>query len=369
MIKERAIKSFCGGRATLVVPVGPTLFTVATLQLACTVKSVVSSVFNDHAARICSSPEKHECRLSQEEALGHLIGSLLVGELLPEEARPIGKRLDFHATKEKKAQEKEKESARQKKKGLKRRKLSAEELSTALDAVDADTAAERAVRLARSLAEELQLPDKRSTIVERRAPKVDPFACRIRTLEQMFGSQEACDAIDAAECVECNERELFYDFDCDDNPIDHDRTREDIELALAQYRHALSRLKAAFPEVLNDCSADGTCEHRRRCPCGGGMRGAWPWVIQTPRRGYCERSKQRRSECNDQDGEWSCEELHEERQRWLWALSWSGSPDSAEARAYCMPNGECRMPEERFRAEYEALRRELYWSWRELGLE
>ena len=33
-----------------------------------------------------------------------------------------------------------------------------------------------------------------------------------------------------------------------------------------------------------------------------------------------------------------------------------------------LPNGERRMTEKRHREKYDALRRELYWSWRELGL-
>ena len=63
-----------------------------------------------------------------------------------------------------------------------------------------------------------------------------------------------------------------------------------MDLALLKYQHALARLKAAFRDALNDCSAEGACEHLRPCPCGRGVRGAWPWVVQTPRRGFCELS-------------------------------------------------------------------------------
>ena len=58
----------------------------------------------------------------------------------------------------------------------------------------------------------------------------------------------------ARECEDA-ERRLFYDFDCDDNPIDHSETREEIALAFVRYRHALARLKAAYPNELNDCSS------------------------------------------------------------------------------------------------------------------
>ena len=155
------------------------------------------------------------------------------------------------------------------------------------------------------------------------------------------------------------ERQLLYEEDCDENPIDHDKVREDIELALVRYKHKLARLKAAYPAELNDCAEDGSCAHRRQCPCGKGLRGAWPWVVQTPGRGFCERRHE-----HDLDGEWSCEELHEERERWLWAFAWS----SEAQRAVRLPNGERHMTEKRHREKYDALRRELYWSWRELGL-
>ena len=52
----------------------------------------------------------------------------------------------------------------------------------------------------------------------------------------------------------------------------------------------------------------------------------------------------------------ACEELHEESERWLWALAWG----SEAARAVRLPNGELRMSEERYYDTYECLRRELY---------
>ena len=55
-------------------------------------------------------------------------------------------------------------------------------------------------------------------------------------------------------------------------------------------------------------------------------------------------------------GLWSCEELHEESERWRWALAWG----SEAARAVRLPNGELRMSEERYNDTYECLRRELY---------
>ena len=52
-------------------------------------------------------------------------------------------------------------------------------------------------------------------------------------------------------------------------------------------------------------------------------------------------------------GLWSCRELNEERERWVWMLQWGGSK---ERRARLMFTG----GEARYWREYEALRRELY---------
>ena len=173
-----------------------------------------------------------------------------------------------------------------------------------------------------------------------------------RALEAMLGSEVAWNAICAARACEDAERQLFYDFDCDDNPIDHGTTREEIDVAFIRYKHTLSRLKASFPDELNDCSAEGVCEHRRPCPCGRGMRGAWPWVVQTPARGFCEQS----DAPPEQRGEWSCIELHEERERWLWAWSYACPTKRAEV----MHDGKPRMTESRYREHMEWFVRELY---------
>ena len=115
-LRSWAVPMFCGGRENLVLLAGDPFIETITTDLICSMKAVVTALFNDFPERICSSPEKPELRLSHEEALGHLAGSLVVGELLASEARPIGKRVDFFASKEKETHEKEKEGARQKKK-------------------------------------------------------------------------------------------------------------------------------------------------------------------------------------------------------------------------------------------------------------
>ena len=224
---RRAVKMFCGGREQLVASGGGTAASELTLALIMAVKAVVTDLFkpkSTHLTQICSNPERPDLRLAQEEALGHLVGSLVVGEMLATEARPVGKRLDFHAGKEAKAQAQDKESARQKKKGLKKKGLTPEELAEACEAVDQDAAAARMLRLATVI--DLNLPPANSQIVERRTPKPDPIALRRRALNTMLGSQLAYDAILAAERVESAEQDLAEFDDDGRNPV-YEETSED----------------------------------------------------------------------------------------------------------------------------------------------
>ena len=201
--------------------------------------------------------------------------------MLAPEARPVGKRLDKRAATESKEQAREKESMRQKKKGLGKKGLSLEELASRCADIEREMMEQRQAHLAKTA--DLTLPSKQTAIVERRVPKEKPQDWRRRALVAMLGSQEAQEAILAAEKVESAERDLFYEFDDLDEPMDHDsKTRDEIEVALLRWRHACTRLTAAFPNAPHDCLPDGSCEHRRSCPCGRGLRGAWPWVVQTP---------------------------------------------------------------------------------------
>jgi hypothetical protein len=185
------------------------------------------------------------------------------------------------------------------------------------------------------------------------SPSEPPVACpHRRALEAMLGSEVAWDAIVAAREIEQAERQLFYDYDCDDNPIDHRLTREEIEVAFVRYRHALSRLEATFPQ-LNEFSGSAW-KRRRPCPCGRGVRGAWPWVVQTPARGYCEQSEESRH-ANTPAGEYSCLELGEEREGWLWAFAWA----SPTKRAKIMSDGKPGMLESRYRETMDAILCEL----------
>ena len=167
---RRAISMFCNGRQNMVVHSSAADVSDVTFDLIASVKAVVTAVFKDHAESLCSSPERPDLRLSQEEAMGHLVGSLFVGEVLVEEARPLGKRLDFHAGKEAKAEAAGKESVRHQKKAVRRKKgLSSDEQQRACDDIDRIAAEAHVEHLAQTV--DLSLPNRRSVIVERRAPK------------------------------------------------------------------------------------------------------------------------------------------------------------------------------------------------------
>jgi len=60
---------------------------------------------------------------------------------------------------------------------------------------------------------------------------------------------------------------------------------EEEEVAGVVYKHALRRLRAAFPDELCDWSEDGMCEHRRVCPCTDRHcrgRVGWAWLLASP---------------------------------------------------------------------------------------
>ena len=64
----------------------------ATVGDCCMVKAVVQALFSDRLIDIFRSPEWPDLRLSKEEAQGHLIGNLVIGEQLADEGRAVGER-------------------------------------------------------------------------------------------------------------------------------------------------------------------------------------------------------------------------------------------------------------------------------------
>ena len=280
-LKQRAMTMFLGGRQNSVAPGGDTCISEVTLELLVMVKGVITALFNDHASSLCSSPERPDLHLTQEEALGHLMGSLLVGKLLPTEARALGKRVDYYAAKEKTQSEKEKETTRQKKKTL-RKKADDVELASKLAAVDAAMAAARSARLAETI--ELPLPEKRSVLVEPRVPRQEEVDAAF--YKRLESCREVAVAIRAAVQLE-----RYIDEEPDDvGFFDY----EERDVALVRYKHALHKLhvaladcKEGLPEVTPKL-LKASQHNSEPCSCGQGRRGSWPWMVQTAGLGFCQ---------------------------------------------------------------------------------
>ena len=284
-LQQRALTMFCCGPQSSVAPGGGTCVSKVTLLLLVMIKGVIKALFNDHASRICRSPERPDLRLAQEEALGHLVGSLVVGELLPSEARKAGKRVDYYAGKESTEGEKEKESARQKKKGLRRKAAAGDaELEAKLVAVDAAVAAARSARLAKVL--DLELPKKASRLVEPRAPRPEEEDAAF--YRRLKGCREVAVAIRAAVQLE-----RYVDEEPDDAGFFDEEERD---VALVRYTHAVRNLNVALAdhkeEVKLACvpqveQLKANPHNSEPCVCGQGRRARWPWYVQTPKLGFC----------------------------------------------------------------------------------
>ena len=301
-------------------------------------------------------------KLAREEAAAYITADFLGIELLHEEALKLGESV------RKAAQSVEdRVTAKQKAATAKRSRLRrdaakdagrAAHLDQELQQLETETEAACA-DIRRNEIKLNGLPDANTRIVVHHVPEPEPVDRRQLALETMLGSQVAMTAIDAADDCERAERDLLEAEwgHCDEfgEPLDKETIEEELELAHLRYKHALRRLKAAFPDVLNDCSPEGVCQHRRPCPCGQGQRGAWPWVIQTAARGFCEITAQQRGEFTPR-GLCSCYELDYERERWRWATAWSDE-GAEERRAMRMPDGTRRMTEEHYHETMEAIRR------------
>ena len=143
----------------------------ASVGLCCSVKTVVHAVFTDHADRICRSPERPDLPISKEEACGHVIGSLCIGELLAEEGRKIGKRV-YNV-----------------RRGCRRER--------ALAAIERDLQTACAERLRATSAESaLKLPDHRSVIVE--SKPVSAAAAASKAVDKLANLRVAAARAEAA---------------------------------------------------------------------------------------------------------------------------------------------------------------------------
>ena len=181
---EFAVRMFTNGKDAPISCGGDAMFDDATVGDCGTVKSVVQKLYRDRPGDICRSPERPDLRLSQEEAQGHLMGNLVIGELLANEARRTGKAVDNILSKEAKDAAAAKEAA----KGPRKRARALPDEAAreeALKAIDDDLAAQLARRLRATPTISLQLPARRTVVVELKPKVIKPEAAEAKAVNKL----------------------------------------------------------------------------------------------------------------------------------------------------------------------------------------
>jgi hypothetical protein len=145
-------------------------------------KAAVAEVYKHRATYICRSPERPDLRLSKEEAQGHAMGNLVIGELPESEARRVGKDIDNVCAKEAAAVRQATKDAKEVRRKAQQAAADSEAAAEAVAAVDAAVELARAERL-RASAVLPNLPSRRSVIVPVRAPRRPKLSKIIRTPE------------------------------------------------------------------------------------------------------------------------------------------------------------------------------------------
>ena len=76
VLRKRAVQMFTGGAEASIVFILDVLAAEPTVELCALAKDVVQRLWEgkEHRDAICRSPERPDLRLSQEEALGYLLG-------------------------------------------------------------------------------------------------------------------------------------------------------------------------------------------------------------------------------------------------------------------------------------------------------
>ena len=169
LVNNRATQKFTGGEGAPIPPPDEPVVQRASLWLVKLVKEAVHILFEQHRDEVLRS---WGTMLDQEEAIAYLICDLLALELLPAEARAIGKKAVVALKKAKEADDKLKGNAAARR--SKARKAAAkddtlaEQLDERLAAIDAEVAALRAAHW--STDPDLPLPASRLVPTRQRAP-------------------------------------------------------------------------------------------------------------------------------------------------------------------------------------------------------
>ena len=173
-LKERAVRMFVDRHGGLVESGAGALAIVPTYELVLHAQQAVHELWEQRRADICGSPERPDLQMDKEEGLGYLLGDVLRGQLLPEEARAIGKRAGKLASKAKGELETAKAKAATKRSKRRAAAINCSEPGIGLDeacaAIDAEAADIRSAILATAC--ELGLPAAESVVAEARPQTV-----------------------------------------------------------------------------------------------------------------------------------------------------------------------------------------------------
>lgn len=192
------VRMVAGGKDSSIVLGGQPVCKKPTIGLCVRSKAAVAQVFRERASDICRSPERLDLRLSKEEAQGHLMGNLVVGELLVEEARRVGKDIDNVCRSEAAQVKEDAKYAKLERWKARQGAADSEAAAAAVAAVDAEVEAACAERY-RVTVELKNLPVRRSVIVPMRAPRKPRMSKIIRTPEDHLARlKEEAAAMEAA---------------------------------------------------------------------------------------------------------------------------------------------------------------------------
>ena len=194
-IYQRAESAYARGSEASVVMVGPALNIDVSVALLKLVKKVIHDLYERRRSDVCRSPERPDLRLSQEEAMGYLIIDLLRGAFatLPKEARDVGKRVDFYAGAEKKANDAAKAKAKTARSNAraKARRDASFDLEAKLQSIETEEQGAQGARLAKLV--DLGLPAADSVVHEPRPPTVaeveESTAAKLRRLRAAAARQ------------------------------------------------------------------------------------------------------------------------------------------------------------------------------------
>jgi hypothetical protein len=172
-LKERAVAMFVDRRSDVSGSGLDAFAGEATYALVLHAQQAVHELWEQRRADICGSPARPDLQLDKEEGLGYLLGDVLRGELLPDEARAIGKRAGKLATKAKGELESAKSKAKAKRSKVRAAAAKDAALAAGLDAaigtIDAAASSARDAILAAVC--DLGLPPANTVVRERAAPK------------------------------------------------------------------------------------------------------------------------------------------------------------------------------------------------------